>query len=73
MVDSGIKDKKIVIWGIGILQSDLDGIFGFPNLPDFLYYVDDCIQEKNLISVSKDLVYPTQKLAEERRQGMDRG
>ena len=65
MVDSGIKDKKIVIWGIGILQSDLDGIFGFPNLPDFLYYVDDCIQEKNLISVSKDLVYPTQKLAEE--------
>lgn len=65
MVDSGIKDKKIVIWGIGILQSDLDGIFGFSNLPDFLYYVDDCIQEKNLISVSKDLVYPTQKLAEE--------
>lgn len=62
MVDSRIKDKKIVIWGVGILQSDLEGVFVFS---DFLYYVDHKIQEKNCISVSQDQIYAPEKLREE--------
>ena len=37
-----IKDKRIVVWGIGILQSDIIGIFPFCNL---LYFVDDFYEE----------------------------
>lgn len=62
MTDSRIEGKKIVIWGVGILQTDLEGVYGFS---DFLYYVDHRIQEKNCISVSGDQVYAPEKLREE--------
>ena len=33
-----IYNKRIVIWGTGILQKDLEGLYPFP---EFLYYVDE--------------------------------
>ena len=54
MIEFRIENKGIIIWGIGILQSDLEGIYDFP---DFLYYVDHDIQEKNIISAREDQVY----------------
>lgn len=62
MTDSRIKGKKIVIWGAGILQTDLESVCGFS---DFLYYVDHRIQEENCISVSRDQIYAPEKLREE--------
>lgn len=57
-----IKDKRIVLWGVGILQTDLEGLYTFEK---FLYYVDDFIQEKNLITVSAENIYSPQRLKEE--------
>lgn len=64
-MDSRMKGKDIVIWGIGPLQSDLEEICSFQNI---LYYVDDDFQEENTISVSKDRVYSSKKLEDEKRE-----
>ncbi len=66
-MDSRIKGKDIVIWGIGVLQSDLEGILSLRNI---LYYVDDDFQEENTIIVSGDSVYSSEKLKDERRENL---
>lgn len=63
--DSIIKDKDIVIWGIGALQSDLEGTC---SLVHILYYIDDYILEKNEISVPREKVFSSERLAEEKRE-----
>ncbi len=57
-----IKGKRIVIWGVGRLQCDLEGLYSFS---DFLYYVDDSFQEKDLICVPKERIYSPEKLVKE--------
>ncbi len=64
-IASIIKDRDIVIWGVGSLQSDLEGFFPFFHI---LYYIDDYILEKNLISVPQEKIYPSGKLAGEERE-----
>jgi len=66
-MDSRIKGKDIVIWGIGALQSDLEGILSLRNI---LYYVDDDLHEENTISVSGDSVYSSEKLKDERQENL---
>lgn len=66
-IDAAIRDKDIIIWGIGALQSDLEGTCSLVNI---LYYIDDYILEKNLICVSKEKVFPSDKLAEENRNNV---
>ena len=61
-VKSRILNKKIVIWGIGILQTDLVGMF--PELNP-AYYIDDYILEKNLISVTEKEVRHSDSLKNE--------
>lgn len=63
---SMIKNKDIVIWGVGALQSDLEGIC---SLTHILYYIDDYILEKNKIHV-RGKIYPSEKLAEENRENL---
>lgn len=62
-----IRDKRIVIWGVGILQTDLEGLYDFPR---FLYYIDDQVSEKKRISAKQELIYPPHKLADENRDGL---
>lgn len=62
-----IKGKDIIIWGIGALQSDLEGACALTNI---LYYIDDYILEKNQISVSKENVFPSEKLSGEKRENL---
>ena len=38
-----IRDKRIVLWGVGIFQRDLENLYSFPRL---LYYVEDSLEEK---------------------------
>ncbi|MBS5958076.1 MAG: hypothetical protein KIC73_14325 [Clostridiales bacterium] len=59
-----IKEKRIVIWGIGILQTDLEGLYSFSNV---LYYVDDCISDRSLISVPREHVYGSERLKQENK------
>lgn len=63
-ITSITKNKDIIIWGIGTLQSDLEGICSFLHI---LYYIDDYIVEKNRIRVQRQ-VYSSEKLAEENRE-----
>ena len=51
------KGKNIVIWGIGALQSDLEGACAFEHV---LYYIDDYMSEKKEISISKRQENPEQ-------------
>lgn len=62
-----IKEKKIVIWGVGRLQSDLEGMYSFPNL---LYYVDDSIRERDLICAPKEKIYFPEKLKKEEKRDL---
>lgn len=55
-----IKEKRIVIWGVGRLQCDLEGLYSFPR---FLYYVDDSIKEK-------DQIYSPEKLKQEEKKDL---
>ncbi len=53
-----IYNKRIVIWGTGILQKDLEGLYPFP---EFLYYVDEIpIPDKGIYDFQK-LIYEDQK------------
>ena len=46
-----IYNKRIVIWGTGILQKDLEGLYPFP---EFLYYVDEIpIPDKGIYDFQK--------------------
>lgn len=60
-----IWDKRIVFWGVGILQNDLEGLYSFPHL---LYYVDDFVEEENRICVAKEKIYSPWKLENEDRK-----
>ena len=62
-----IKDKNIVIWGVGIRQTDLEGLYSFPKI---LYYVDDYVADRDIISVSKEKIYSSPKLADEAREDL---
>lgn len=64
---TSIKEKKIVIWGAGILQSDLEGLYSFPNV---LYYVDDYITERNLVSLSREQIYSSERLMTESKDNL---
>lgn len=59
--------KNIVFWGAGILQTDLEGLFPFDGT---VSYIDDDIQDKNLISVKKEEIDSSRRLAQEKRQDM---
>ncbi len=61
-IRQAIEQKNIIIWGVGVLQTDLMGLYSFPH---FLYYVDDFVREKNLISVSAEEIISSDKLAKE--------
>ena len=60
-----IKGRKIAIWGVGILQTDLEGLFPFGRIS---YYIDDDIQDKNLISVSREDICSSKLFAQEKIQ-----
>ena len=60
-----IKGKKIAIWGVGILQTDLEGLFSFGKIS---YYIDDDIQDKNLISVNREDICSSKMFAREKIQ-----
>ena len=45
------KDDSIIFWGVGALQTDLQGLYDFTNVK---CYIDDYILERNLISVSRE-------------------
>lgn len=56
-----IKEKKIVIWGIGALQEDLEGIYSFSNC---IYYVDDKVR------IAEKMIFSPEKLAEENKNNI---
>ena len=60
-----IKGKKLAIWGVGILQTDLEGLF---SLEKISYYIDDDIQDKNLISVQREDICSSTVFAQEKGQ-----
>lgn len=55
-----IYHKKIVIWGRGILQKDLEGLYSFQEI---LYYVDE-------IAIPDEGIYDPQKLINEDRKDL---
>lgn len=57
-----IQQKRLAIWGVGILQTDIVGLFQFHEVS---YYIDDDILDKNLISVQKEKIYSSQRFSEE--------
>ncbi len=61
------KGKNIVIWGIGALQSDLEGACAFEHV---LYYIDDYMSEKKEISISRKKVFHSDKLEREKRDNL---
>ena len=63
-----IKGRKIAIWGVGILQTDLEGLFPFGRIS---YYIDDDIQDKNLISVSREDICSSKLFAQEKVQSLN--
>ena len=54
-----LNGRDIVIWGVGVMQTDLEGLYSFKNV---LYYVDDFVREKNLISVTEEQIYSSQRV-----------
>ena len=62
-----LKGKNIVIWGVGALQTDLEGIFDFGNI---LYYIDDFVREKNLISVDESEISSSEIIEKERPENV---
>lgn len=60
-----IREKTIVIWGVGILQTDLEGMFLSGRIS---YYIDDDIQDKNLISVRREDIYSSKEFAQEKKK-----
>lgn len=62
-----IKEKRIVIWGVGRLQCDLEGLYSFPG---FLYYVDDSVQDADLICVSREQICSPERLKREEKSGL---
>lgn len=61
------QHKRIVIWGVGAMQTDLEGLYEFDNV---LYYIDDDIQDKNLITVDIDRIYNSKRLESENRDNL---
>ncbi len=62
-----IRDKRIVLWGVGIFQRDLENLYSFPRL---LYYVEDSLEEKNQINVSRNQIFSSKKLETEIRKDL---
>lgn len=62
-----IKEKRIIIWGIGRLQCDLEGLYFFRR---FLYYVEDSALKKPPIYVRNNRIYSPQKLREEEKDDL---
>lgn len=44
------KNKNVAIWGIGVLQADIEAIYHLENV---IAYIDDDIEERNLINVER--------------------
>lgn len=40
-----LSDKQIVIWGVGVLQVDIEAIYHLDNV---VCYIDDLVEEKTL-------------------------
>ena len=57
-----ISKRNVIIWGIGALQTDLEGMFEFENV---FYYVDDFVRDKNLISVDEKEIFASDRIKEE--------
>lgn len=62
-----IIKSNVIIWGVGILQTDLEGIYSFPNI---IYYVDDNLKNKNVISVPEDKIFSSEKLWTEKLENV---
>lgn len=67
MIYEKIKDKRIVIFGVGIIQADLLGIFEFKNLQ---YYVCDMVETTGDVMLEDMPCYHSNKLLEEDRENL---
>ncbi len=56
-----LSNKQIVIWGVGVLQVDIEAIYHLDNV---VGYVDDLIEEKNLINVEREEIKSSESVSE---------
>ncbi len=56
-----LSNKQIVIWGVGFLQVDIEAIYHLDNV---VGYVDDLIEEKNLINVEREEIKSSESVSE---------
>lgn len=53
------KNKEIIIWGVGVLQVDIEAIYHFDKI---VLYIDDNLEEQNLITVQKEQVFSSEHI-----------
>lgn len=53
------NNRNIVIWGVGVLQVDIEAIYHLKNV---VAYVDDDVEERNLITVEQDQIISSVEL-----------
>lgn len=56
-----LSDKQIVIWGVGVLQADIEAIYHLDNV---VCYIDDLVEEKNLINVGREEIKNSEFISE---------
>lgn len=54
-------NKKIAIWGVGVLQVDIEAIY---HLNEVIAYIDDEIEERNLITVERNQIISSDYIPE---------
>lgn len=56
-----INDRNIIIWGVGVLQVDIEAIYHLDNVSA---YIDDNYEEKDLITVERNQIISSKKISE---------
>ena len=54
-------NKRVAIWGVGVLQVDIEAIYHFD---DVIAYIDDEIEEINLITVERKQIITSNDIPE---------
>ena len=54
-------NKRVAIWGVGVLQVDIEAIYHFD---DVIAYIDDEIEERNLITVERKQIITSNDIPE---------
>ena len=52
--------KKIVIWGVGVLQADIEAIYHLNNI---IAYIDDVVEDKDLVNVTRNQVASSREVS----------